>query len=836
MGITKRFGPVVFWIAGMALLSVAFFVASGRSAGAAIINVPAEHRSIQEAIDAAAPGDTINVAAGTYHENITVDKPLTLSGADAAATIIDGGSSGVVVQITADDVTLSGFTVQNSGSTPMDADVLLGSFGDPVGVTGCTVAGNLITGDASGVVIIAGSGNSIFSNDIDNSLYGVALAGSSGNTIESNTVCSSGLDAIALDNAAAAGGAIAESSTGNRIKTNTVTSNRDGIFIGENCHGNFVTDGNVISNAASIGINLWRPSSQTITGNTIRNSLTGIRLLGSSNNTITGNAISSNSAEGIKADASWQAGTWYPSENNDISSNNFTGNALGINATEPHQTSVDATNNWWGCAAGPGYAGCDPVSANVTFDPFWAAPYPVSVDLMPSSKTVYPGATQQYATTGTLLDGTTADVILECEFKSKETAVATIDSDSGLATAIAAGSTAISALCFHGGFEPPRATLNVALPDQPIADAGKDQTIVVGETAILDGSASSDPAGLPLSYLWDERISNPEKGLLTDRRSVNPSVKPTIAGQYAFTLVVDNGYLDSPSASVRVTAVSPQGPMADAGPDGVSFAGDAITLDGGGSTDPEGRTLSYLWKESSANPMTGLIANPRAKSISVTLPVGGNYAFTLAVSNGAVESAPDGVLRYVAKADAGELVPAATGGVVGVANAADPLNGLKLEIPAGALVEDTEIRMGVIDAPPELDPTIGATTGVAIAFSPSGLQFEKPVTAYIPVSLQDMEAAGWDLERIFVFAYDADAQKWTAIPARFIVKVDETHYLVMVEISHFSIYQAGHAAGESTGGGCGLIAGPRSAGPATSEFISRPGASIRRSPSLPPTP
>lgn len=71
---------------------------------------------IQDAIDAAQPGDTIAVSPGTYVENLTITKSLTLQGADPVTTIIDGSEGAaakiptIVVERT-ENVTITGFTI-----------------------------------------------------------------------------------------------------------------------------------------------------------------------------------------------------------------------------------------------------------------------------------------------------------------------------------------------------------------------------------------------------------------------------------------------------------------------------------------------------------------------------------------------------------------------------------------------------------------------------------------------------------------------------------------------------------------------------------------------------
>jgi hypothetical protein len=72
-------------------------VAGAGSARAAIIRVPDDAPSIGEAIEAAAPGDTIVVKAGSYTENLVIGQPVHILGEDGARPEIIGSESQVPV-------------------------------------------------------------------------------------------------------------------------------------------------------------------------------------------------------------------------------------------------------------------------------------------------------------------------------------------------------------------------------------------------------------------------------------------------------------------------------------------------------------------------------------------------------------------------------------------------------------------------------------------------------------------------------------------------------------------------------------------------------------------
>jgi len=197
------------------------------------INTGSGYATIQEAIDANDTLDrhTIFVEEGTYYENVVVNKSISLFGEERYSTIIDGNYSGNVVKIIANMVSVTNFTMRNSGTSG-------GISGIEVDGAQCNITHNVLENNKYGIEVSSGwheEGNNIVKENIvrNNSHYGMWVEYASNNTLIGN---------------------IAE-------------NNRDGIYLYESY--NNILSLNIAKDNNGHGIFLWNSGNATLRHNNI---------------------------------------------------------------------------------------------------------------------------------------------------------------------------------------------------------------------------------------------------------------------------------------------------------------------------------------------------------------------------------------------------------------------------------------------------------------------------------------------------------------------------------------------------------------------------------------
>jgi len=192
-------------------------------------------------------------------------------------------------------------------------------------------------------------------------------------------------------------------------------------------------------------------------------------------------------------------------------------------------------------------------------------------------------------------------------------------------------------------------TLTAAVANSaPVANAGVNQNVTTGSTVTLVGSGSTDANGDTLTYRWSmaSKPSN-SSATLSSSTSASPTFTADVSGTFVVNLIVNDGKVDSSNVgAVTITAsAANSAPVANAGPNQTvtrtgSPAVVTVTLDGTGSTDANGDTLTYLWaittKPSSS---TASLSSATVSSPTFVADLAGVYVATLVVNDGKVSSA-----------------------------------------------------------------------------------------------------------------------------------------------------------------------------------------------------
>lgn len=138
--------------------------------------------SIQDAIDAASSGDIIEIESGTYNENIRIDKPLTIRGADAGRSlpVIDALGKANAIEISGDHVILENIISTNASLSSMKpgAGIKFTSAID------CSIRRMEIYSNHYGISLSDSNNNTISECNIRDNQYAVRIYFSNNNTMK----------------------------------------------------------------------------------------------------------------------------------------------------------------------------------------------------------------------------------------------------------------------------------------------------------------------------------------------------------------------------------------------------------------------------------------------------------------------------------------------------------------------------------------------------------------------------------------------------------------------------------------------------------------------------
>jgi parallel beta-helix repeat protein len=252
------------------------------------------YSSIQAAIDNASSGDTVFVFndSSPYFERIIIDKSINLKGENRESTEIYGDYKGDVVNISADHVKITGFTIRYSGN--WNAGIKIHSSYN-------VIEDNILLRNSDGICIISSHNNSITGNFIGSDEKDIYIL---------------------------------ENSNDNIIDNNTLSGGWAGIYV------RYSSDRNIYSNNTVIycylGIGILDSSDSIIVSNTVKKSEYGIGIDNANNSVISENIVADNEESGVGI---------YDSIGNTVTKNTFENDGLFLKKSYFNTVSDNTVND-----------------------------------------------------------------------------------------------------------------------------------------------------------------------------------------------------------------------------------------------------------------------------------------------------------------------------------------------------------------------------------------------------------------------------------------------------------------------------------------------------------
>lgn len=188
-------------------------------------------------------GDIIEVHAGTYDENVILDRSVQLVG--VGRPVIRGTGHASVVMVTADHCAVRGFVIEHSGGMLVDED--------------------------SGI-LLKSSNNQIENNDLRDVLFGIYLLQSDHNYIAGNTIVGRPL----LDFGDRGSGIHIWNSSYNTLERNTISEARDGMYL-QNAYHSQIRDNRI--HDLRYGLHYMFSEDNEFEGNLFYNNVAGAAIM-----------------------------------------------------------------------------------------------------------------------------------------------------------------------------------------------------------------------------------------------------------------------------------------------------------------------------------------------------------------------------------------------------------------------------------------------------------------------------------------------------------------------------------------------------------------------------